>query len=121
MTHTLYLPEELEKLRRQHGENAPHDSPVAHAPGPAARATAVAAAPSPMSRVETPRAVPASDGEITALRRELEDLRSAVAQLRLGSGRRGQSIARECRRNRPAPSIAGGMTRLQASNEQDFP
>ena len=33
-----------------------------------------------MSRVETP-APPASDGEITALRRELEDCRSAVAQL----------------------------------------
>jgi len=87
VTHTLYLPEEMEKLRRLHGEPAravdgPSVSPpeyVSHAAPP----RTVPAATLPIgAQPAAPSQATASGGELSALRREVDELRSALAQLR---------------------------------------
>jgi uncharacterized protein YceH (UPF0502 family) len=78
LSHTLYMPEELEKVKRQHAE---HAASVGAGPPPVPRPAAVA----PMSssaHAEPPRAPAASDSEVSALRRELTELRTVIAELR---------------------------------------
>ncbi|HVU89278.1 MAG TPA: DUF480 domain-containing protein [Pirellulales bacterium] len=76
ISHALYLPEEVEKLKRQYGE---HGGDGAPRPVQAAQAPVAAAAPRPAAVSSAP---PVQNGEIAALRQEIADLRTAVAQLR---------------------------------------
>jgi uncharacterized protein len=87
VTHTLYLPEEMEKLRRQHGD-APaaraHIAPSDEEPEDRAPRQRPAAAPrvEPAATRSSSAPVASANSDLAALRREVEDLRSSVAQLR---------------------------------------
>ncbi|MBI2823541.1 MAG: DUF480 domain-containing protein [Planctomycetia bacterium] len=75
LTHTLYLPEEMERTRREHGGGS------SHGPG-SAETRAESFAPRP-----TPHTAPVAGGGVTdqqaaSVRRELDELRASLAQLR---------------------------------------
>lgn len=78
VTHNLYRPQELEKLRSEHGANQDSGAPLKEEPSaPVASATASARAPSAASA--------ASSGgfdELQTLRRELADFKRELAQQR---------------------------------------
>ena len=82
VTHALYEPAELEKVREQHGEGTV--PPAASPPPPAA--TAPPAASSPVEH-HSPAAVPDSDvvaqmrSDLAALRREVEQLRDQMSKV----------------------------------------
>ncbi len=88
VSHTLYLPEELEKVRRQIGEavvTGASSTPAVAAARPAPRTASAAAGVS--ATVTAPAQTTSlrsaeSASETAALRREIEELRAALAQLR---------------------------------------
>jgi len=91
VTHTLYLPREMDKVQREHGVNVPADGHPAPSLAPAADASAVAtassppvaapAAPTPTPQPPTPVAT-SGDVDLHALREELAHLRTTLAGFR---------------------------------------
>jgi hypothetical protein len=89
ISHTLYLPEEMEKVRRN--AQATDAATPAHAPTPAHSPAPSHSSPQPSARPaaepagrheESSRSAPADNGDTAALRREVTELRTAIAQLR---------------------------------------
>lgn len=87
VTHNLYQPRELDKVRREHGVSMPNDGPVA-APANPPTATTVSAMPAapPASAPRAPApaaaASEASSSEVTRLREELLELKSTLSAFR---------------------------------------
>ncbi|HEY1601209.1 MAG TPA: DUF480 domain-containing protein [Pirellulales bacterium] len=93
VSHALYLPEEMDKVRRQIGDHSgPPPGEPAHAEGASPRSIAAPTPRSESSQVAQGHAAVAAatvghrssagDTELAALRREVDELRSSVAQLR---------------------------------------
>ncbi len=86
ISHALYLPEEMDKVRRQVGEmgvSATHVSaePAHHAPPPRNEPATAHVAPHTAAS-SAPAVSGASASEFAALRRELDELRGTVTELR---------------------------------------
>jgi uncharacterized protein YceH (UPF0502 family) len=88
VAHTLYEPQELERLKAQHGQGGWSAGPAVNQPPaapPAAGGPEAGAAPRatlPVSSSSVPRPAMDGSGEIAELRREVAQLKDEVSRLR---------------------------------------
>jgi uncharacterized protein YceH (UPF0502 family) len=81
VTHALYLPEELEKVKKAVGSSAVHTPAVTSSPAPvSAPPTAAPSAPAPAAIASNQSS--GSSDSVQQLRHELDELKSEVARLK---------------------------------------